>query len=277
MKVLVKVNGWLGDNIVAQPIAELVRKEKGATTVDWFTGFDQVTELLMNNPNIDTVITPGIPGPNPTRENYDDYDEVLEVGAYTGTYPLPIEHQISAGIKNPTSEYKVYNSRERLENIVNYFHQVAARKPLVGICLTWKNSYKQAINTAPIVNLLKQYYTCIPLGLDPRISQAEGASDRLKGVYANTAAAMQLCDVVIGSEGGLTNLAAGTGTRCIYTTDFTYALAGPAGSHYKSNNPLELLGPAAYFKDAGHIPLDKDIHEKDYGGAILEELNRIYR
>jgi hypothetical protein len=285
MVVVLCIHGWLGDNLLAQPAAELLKKENPEITkIIWYSGFPQVVPLLINNPYIDEVHVPAVPTPDPDINALVrlgvKFDKVYSTAPYTGTYPLTIEHQVNLGVKAPRLDYKVYLKDSRRVDLPldSVLEDILKSKPTVGVCLTWKSHNREMVNSLGMLNMLKstELFNIIPLGLLPGITQYTGATYKIVDLYESTAYLAEMCDIVVGSEGGLTNLAAGVGTTVMYTTDFTYDLAGENGSHYQIKEPLKYLGPKAYFPHGKHIALDRTKNDGEYPQLILDNLKKYF-
>ena len=72
---------------------------------------------------------------------------------------------------------------------------------------------------------------------------------------------MKSCNLVIGQEGGLTNLAAGVGTKTLITTDFMNYLYGPHGRMKRFNEVK--LGPNNLCPNKVHVHANPYISDKD--------------
>ena len=275
MKILLVIHGWLGDTLIAQQAAEHLVKELNCT-VDMFIGFPQTILLLKQNPYINNIIVSDIVGPIPDYNHLvSQYDDVRVLQPYKGKVPLTIHNQLSLGVKNPSLGYTVYTVPEIDKFVSNTLNEITNGKLNIGICLTWKTDKGALYNTDNLIKELSLDYNIFPIGLPPEIGQRQSGREKDSEVlYATNASYCKYLDLVIGSEGGMTNLAAGVGGRVLYTTDFTEWLAGPNGA-YKHQTPTEILGPLAYFPNANHILLKSDISPDMYISKIKVQLSHI--
>lgn len=279
MKILVVVHGFLGDILLSQPAAKLLKEEGQATQVDFLIGFPQPYLLLDNNPYIDNVFLSKNVGQTPQYDHLKGkYDDIRVVKNYDGSSPLSIHHQLSVGVKNPTASYEIYTLPKYDEHIKKEFSKLSS-KPIIGVGLTWKVSSRgEHFPSNTLIKHLSKKYHIVSIGRLPSNSQLSIAkNEQSELTYAFEASKCKYVDIMLGSEGGLTNLAAGVGTKVIYTTDFMWNLAGPNGTHYQHPNPLEILGPKAYFADKDHIALPYDIQPKKYIETIETILDDIYK
>lgn len=278
MKILINVVGWLGDAIIAQSAAKILHEENPNVEVDYLIGFPQTSLLLENNPYINKVIISSTYGYKPDSSIYESsYDIIYTLKPYDGSNPLSIFHQINCGVKNPILSYKVYTIDELDNQVKRELDELNNGKPNIGICLTWKSDKLEIYDPTPLISELNQDYNLFSIGKPPTESQHHSACSPQPHIeYAYNASLCKNLDLVIGSEGGLTNLAAGSGGRVLYTTDFTQYLAGPSGSHYQNPNPINILGPKSYFPDGNHIPLPYDITPPHYIDTIKSYLKKIF-
>jgi len=209
-----------------------------------------------------------------------EYDKVYHTKPHQGKEPLSLANVKSAGVELDDPTYPIYTIKRFDEEHKMEIEKLKRNgKPVVGVCLTWKSSLNNyaKIDISPIVDKLKEEYNLIPLGIDPNITQQQShAMKNSEEVYARTASRMKYCDIVIGSEGGLTNVAAGVGTPVLYTTDFTFRLAGPMGTHWNHPDPVRILGPKAHFPKEKHYPLPYNITPESYPDEIYKKLKEIF-
>lgn len=277
MKILIVVNGWIGDILLTQPSAKLLKEENQASQIDFLIGFPQPYLLLKNNPHIDNVFVYEDYGPFPKCGNIENnYDEVRFIKPYDGSSILSSHHQLCVGVKNPNPSYKVYTLDEYDKNVQKQYLSLP-NKPIIGVGLTWKTTSRGGFyDPNPLIEELSKDFNIIPIGKPHNMTQKSIAtSEPSEQTYAFQASLCKYLDVMIGSEGGLTNLASGVGTKVIYTTDFIYDLAGPNGSHYQIKNPLSILGPKSHFPDVDHHPIPKEIFPEGYMTCIKDILNNI--
>ena len=264
-KILVVIWGFLGDALLSQPIAKKLKSEGQATHVDFMVGFPHTKLLLEQNPYINRVILPSHFNPTPNPEHIDHlYDEVRVVRKYKGREPLTIEHQVSAKVQHPTLEYVVYTLPEHDSWAKQEMRKLDSR-PIVGISNSWKVDSSSYYDPTPLALLLSKDYNVILIGHKSGVTLSNIIDlGQPSETFSFTASKCKHLDLMLGSEGGLTNLAAGVGCPIIYSTDFIYNLAGPKGFNHHHQDPTKLLGPKAYFKDAPHVQLPSEILPEDY-------------
>jgi ADP-heptose:LPS heptosyltransferase len=294
-KILIKTYGFIGDILFASSIAEKLKQEKECV-VDYCIGFPQPYKLLKNNPWIDNVYLSKNKGPAvtlPECVNAASYDSVYELPECKQDVQPTIWYQTHCGIKNPTPEYKVYTDSD-LDASVQYELDLMNLNnvKVIGYVANWKNltikysytEYLAGLRNVPaimshtqtntrnieyILSELNKQFILIPLGYDHSVTQYHTGLDSTS-TYTNTASIIKCCDIVIGQEGGMTNLAAGVGVKCITTTDFMHALYGPRGI-MKQFAEVK-LGPANMFPNGNHINLDPFISDEEIINTIKNAL-----
>ena len=277
-KVLIVVNGFLGDALLSQPIAERLKVEGQADIVDFYIGFPQTKLLLEQNPYIDNVIVAKNPTSTPPLlKNNKEYNEIRSVNSYDGSSSLTIHHQKSAGVKEPTIGYKVYTYPKHDKLVVDQLSALDNR-PKIGIGLTWKTVGLRTYNSEKLSSHLMEDYNVLGIGRNPNETHYQSSQELSPEIsYSYQASICKHLDLMIGSEGGLTNLASGVGCKVLYTTDFLWTLAGPKGTHYNHPNPTDILGPKAYFPNSDHISLPYNIEPENYIENILKILKNIIK
>lgn len=267
-KCLIIVTGWLGDSLFASSIAEKLIKENQFNEIDYLIGFPQTKELLENNPFINKVILSNNLGPYPSYNGNENYDKIFTLPVNDLIEKPTIKFQKYCGVKNPTDYYNIYTNSKREKQTLELFNKILFNgKKNIGICSTWKTINGDLFDPSNLIEKLKTEFNIFKLGMN-NISQFDGANHIEE--YNIQATLCKYLDWVVGSEGGLTNLAAGIGTNIIYTTDFTYSLFGPKGRMYQYNNPLERIGPKAFFPTKNHIALDQYINYDNIHNILKE-------
>lgn len=294
-RILIKTYGFIGDILFASSIAKKLKQERNCI-VDYCIGFPQPYKLLKNNPYINEVYLSKTKGPRVTTSDEIeklDYDMIHELPECKQDVQPTIWYQKYCNVKNITPEYKIYTDPD-LDVSVQY--ELGLINPnkvkVIGYVANWKNltikytkeEYNNRLKNTPeimshsqtntrdieyILNELNKEYILIPLGYDHSISQYHTGLDSTS-TYTNTASIIKSCDLVIGQEGGMTNLAAGVGVKCIITTDFMHALYGPKGI-MKQFSEVK-LGPANMFPNSNHIHLDPFITDEDIIKTIKNEI-----
>jgi len=296
-KVLIKTYGFIGDILFASSIAKKLKEQHGHDCiVDYCIGFPQPYKLLKNNPWIDNVYLSIDKGPAvmvPLHVDTAEYDMIYELPECKQDVQPTIWYQQYCGIESPSPEFEVFTDPIIDDSVKYELAQINYRKvKVIGYVANWQtitatytqDEYESGLTNRAeimthsninrrdigrIINELRTEYILIPLGYDANTSQYHTALDSTS-TYTNAASIVKHCDLVIGQEGGMTNLAAGVGTRCIITTDFMHALYGPRGL-MKQFAEVK-LGPANMFPNANHINLDPFITDDELINTIKNEL-----
>lgn len=289
MNILIKVNGFLGDILFASSVARHLKhkfeifenavghRDVRAVNVHFQIKFFQSYELLSNNPYIYQVWMSDPP-------NVYEFEHTYEIGNIDQSEPATIQFQRQCGIENTELLYKVYTNHllDAVSNLMLKEH----KKPIVAYPSDWgsrsflftKNEYERGINVPNfgyggkhrnvnwIIEQLSKRYTMLEVGFPAETPQAIAGGLFTTPIYSMTASLLKYCDWMIGAEGGMTNLAAGVGTKCIITTDFIHQLYGWNGCIKKIQEPK--MGPATYFPNNGHVHLDPFLTDNE----VLEQL-----
>jgi hypothetical protein len=279
-KVLIKTYGFIGDILFASSVAEKLHQQYDNVEVDFCIGFPQPYKLLQNNPYINQVFLSKHKGPRvtiPDSIQEKDYTDIYEQTESLHNVQPTVLFQEHCRIENTTPEFTIY-TEECFDRGVQYelaIHNTNKLK-IVGYVANWnsntvrytKEEYLQGLlnpqlvlahthtntrDTDYIINQLSKEFLMIPLGYSKEVTQYHGALETVAD-YTNQASIIKCCDLVIGQEGGMTNLAAGVGTRCAITTDFMNALYGPKGIMRQLNSIQ--LGPKNLFPNRDHIHFD---------------------
>jgi len=295
--ILIKTYGFIGDILFASSIAKKLKEQHGSTTVvDYCIGFPQPYKLLKNNPWIDNVYLSENKGPRvtiPSCVDITQYDVIYELPECRQDIQPTIWYQQHCDIKNPTPEFDIYTDPVIDESVKHELKQINPNNvKVIGYVANWQSltvtytesEYEAGLNNPSdilahtnknkrniqrILNELNLKYILIPLGYDASVTQYHTLLDSTS-TYTNTASIIKCCDIVIGQEGGMTNLAAGVGTKCIITTDFMYALYGPRG--VMKQYPKVNLGPANIFPNSKHINSNPFISDDEIIKIIQNEL-----
>jgi hypothetical protein len=282
MKILVKTIGFIGDNIFATSVAKKLKQENGEDCqVDFKLSILAPFELIFNNPYIDNVY-------------YGECDET-QYDVIHQLHPIdrkktPVEQfQLQCGITDTDTNYEVY-SNKALDSLVNQiFKQYkTGNNILVAVQTNWEEKsflfteeeYKRGIDVPNLgyggkrrdINYIlneinkKQNILLIPVGKPNGYNQntTEPAS---VSEMTFTASVIKCCDYFIGSEGGLSNIAAGLGIKTIITGDFVHQLYGWNGVIEKNEEPK--LGPKFYFPEFGHVTLNPYISDEEVVSEII--------
>jgi hypothetical protein len=285
MKILIKTIGFIGDNIFASSVAKKLKEKYGnESIIDFHISILAPFELLVNNPYINDVYF----------SNCDEtqYDTVYQLHPIHRT-TTPIEQfQLQCGIENTDTHYEVYTNKSNDKLIADVFSSYRRQKnKLIAVQVNWEeksflfteDEYKIGIDVPnlgyggkrrdinKIIQLLNQQDDLIlipvgkPNGFDQRTTEIPTVSE-----LSLTTSVIKNCDYFIGSEGGLSNIAAGVGTKTIITGDFIHQLYGWNGVIEKNEEPK--LGPKFYFPEFGHVTLNPYISDEDVVAEIIKLL-----
>jgi len=285
MKILIKTMGFIGDNIFATSIAKKLKEQYGSECqVDFQLSILAPFELISNDPYIDNVYM--------EIDSETEYDIVHKLQPIHRKEIPTIQLQKQCGLKNPSSEYQVYTNKN-LDYLVNRFLKQyrTENKVLVAYQTNWEEKsfifteeeYKRGIDVPNfgyggkhrdielILRTLNKYDDIVlfPVGKPNGFNQK---SDEIGLVseLSMTSSVLKNVDWFIGSEGGLSNLAAGVGTKTIITGDFVHQLYGWNGVIEKNEEPK--LGPEFYFPEFGHVTLNPYLSDVDVANSIAEKL-----
>lgn len=292
---LIKVFGYFGDIAFASSIAKKLKDEKQFDRVDYLIGFPQMEGLINNNPYIDTVFVSDYPNADPIKNiDTSKYDKVVKLKLLSFRIPPPLEFQLEAGVNNPDSEYQIYTSKEYDEIAKNAVDDLRANgKKAIAVMANWepktyifnKEQYIAGIDVPNygyggkhrdiqyIVSKLQDHFNIVEVGYPQHYNQSMTSviQDNHQKSILFECSLMKYCDVFVGTEGGLCNLAAGVGTKTIITGDFVHQLYGWNGVLKKIQEPK--LGPVYYFKDKGHIELDPYLTDEEVLKQIINHIN----
>lgn len=277
MNILVNCRGFIGDILFASSVAKKLKEKYADCVIHYQIPLVQPLMLLEHNPYIDAVFVSGIASRIPKMANYNLIVNIPEVDQ---TYPATIQFQAAAGIEDQSTEFPVYTVPAfdiRAKEMVDELRQAHGKK-IIAWQVNWDYRAYQCTpallanrigaphrDIASVIRELDKDYIMVPIGFDRSITQFDPLAANAEG-YAKTASVVKYCDYFIGSEGGLSNLAAGVGTKCIITTDFIQQLYGPNGHVKQIANPQ--MGPAVYFPNGGHTHLDPCIPDADLAPTI---------
>lgn len=292
-RCLIITCGFFGDIIFASSLAEKLQSQYNH--IDYLIGFPQIYRLINNNPFINNVFISSIPGPFPINSNidYSIYNHIIKLQPLNYLVTPCEEFQQFAGIKNPTSEYKVYTQPEYDEIAQNLIQDLKNqyKKPVVGLMSNWesktylftKEQYELGIDIPNlgyggkhrdinyIINELQKHFTLYPLGVG-NLNQQQTLympEEDVKSLLFE-ASILKYCDAFIGTDGGLATIAAGVGTKTIITGDFNLQLYGWNGVLKKIEDPK--LGPIHYFPNNDHVVLDPYLNDEEVTNNISKLL-----
>ncbi len=284
MNILVNCTGFIGDILFASSLAKKLWAKYPGSVIFYRIPLPQPKLLLQQNPYIDHVMGPGDTDP------ITHYDFTVNIPTVDQRFPATIQMQASAGIEDQSLEFDVWTVPEFDELAKSHVQRIKEEVPeirkdmpnikVVAYQVDWSwRAYQCTPQTlvdgigAPhrdmekIVHYLSTFFYMKPLGFDRHIpSSHPDAQDPAR--FAKTASVIKACDWFIGAEGGLSNLAAAVGTKCIITTDFIYQNYGPNGRVRKCDPPM--MGPAVYYPNAGHVHLDPCTTDENIAHTIKD-------
>jgi hypothetical protein len=283
MKILIKAIGFIGDNLFATSVAKKLKEKYGRECeVHFQISILAPFELIHNDPFIDKVFLNG--------ESVGDYDKVYQLNPIHRKETPTEQCQKMCEIENISHEYKVYTNTAIDDLISKRFseYRIAGYKT-IAVQQNWEEKsflfteeeYIKGINVPNlgyggkrrnisfIVNSIDKVdnVIIIPVGKSNGYDQRSTDISSV-GEFTMTASIIKNCDYFIGSEGGLSNLAAGVGTKTIITGDFVHQLYGWNGVIEKNEEPK--LGPKYYFKDIEHITLNPYITDEEVVKQIIQ-------
>jgi hypothetical protein len=283
MNILIKTVGFIGDNLFATSVAKKIKEKYGKDCiVDFQISILSPFELIFNNPYIDNVFISG--------ELIGNYDKIYELKPIHRKETPTIQFQKMCEIENVSSEYEVYTNRALDLLIEKGFSEYkAGGYKTIAVQQNWEEKsflfteeeYIRGIdvpnlgyggkrrNISFIIDSLNKIdnVVIIPVGKPNGYNQMSSDINTVSELTF-TASVIKNCDYFIGSEGGLSNIAAGVGTRTIITGDFVHQLYGWNGVIEKNQDPK--LGPKYYFNDVAHVTLNPYITDKSVVSQIQE-------
>lgn len=279
IKVLVESHGFIGDILFTSSVAEKL-KEQLDCEVDFLIYLAQPYRLLQCNPFIDNVYL--------HHCDKSKYDKIFQLGNMNHAYPPATWFQMQADIINPTPQYKVYTVPEFDEWAIQEVTRLREdNKPVVACMEGWmektykftKEQYAAGIdvpnlgyggehrNIPYVIESLIPHLTLVSVGKPSGYNvRVESSGDE----YALVASIIKHCDAFIGTDGGLSTLSFGVGTKTILTGDFNLQLFGWNGVLGKNKVPQ--LGPHLYGGDKEHIELDPYLTDEEVIKQILENV-----
>lgn len=292
--VLIVCNGYFGDHLFANSIAEHLLRENKASAVDYVIGFPQVEPFFKENPFIRNTFVSSHIGPNPvipSTVNVSEYGQTHYLPPLTRREPPALELQKFCGVETPSTEFRVYTvpytdavikaeidkSRELTNGpvlaIMNNWQPKAFRFTKEeyerGIDVPYKGYGGRLRDIPTIINTLSERYATIMVGAPETVNQFQvGYGGR---TLAEEASIIKACDFFIGAEGGLANIAAGVGCKTILTSDYVHQLYGWNGVIQKLAEPK--LGPRYYFSE-GHVDLDPYLTDEEVVSQIISIIDK---
>jgi len=296
-KCLIITYGYFGDIFFQTSIAKKLKEEHRFDRVDYLIGFPQILRLIKNNPYIDNVYLTNDPTPFPKADELllAQYDTIFQMKSFSFIEPPPMECQSWVGIINKSSEFHIYTNPEYDEiakqNILEL--KQTNNKPVVAMPVDWKErtflfteeEYKIGKNHSDqtgyggkrrdieyIKEKLSEHLNLLIVGLpiDVKQTMTVNVPENDQTSILFQCSILKACDLFIGSESGMCNMASGVGTKTIITGDFVHQLYGWNGALRKIKEPK--LGPIHYFKDKGHIELNPFLTDNEVVKEILKNI-----
>jgi hypothetical protein len=221
------------------------------------------------------------------------YDKVFELAPITREQFTPCEEfQMQCGIKNPSSDYKIYTN-PNLDEYVRYMLSPYRDKTVIAWLSNWEErsflfTEEEYIRGIDVPNLgyggKRRDISFILSELEKRedillleVGKPSGIDQRNFDLgtvteYSLTASIIKNCDYFIGGEGGLANLAAGIGTKTIITGDFILQLYGWNGTVQRRKEPR--TEPRYYFEGNDHITLNPYYTDAQVVEQILNTIDK---
>lgn len=268
MLILVSCRGFIGDILFASSLAKKLKEKYPGSHITYQIPLPQPKLLLEQNPYIDKVLVGEVWTGSAMKINIPEVDQ---------RYPATIQMQAAAGIEDQSLEFDVWTVPEYDEWAKVQIYNASKGWNTGAEVFTWQKNWEyKAYQCTPqlyaakigaphreidrIIEAIEDVGPLIPIGFDRHISQFDPIAADAES-YAKAASIIKMSDYFLGSEGGLSNLAAAVGTRCIITTDFIHQVYGPNGHVKQIENPQ--MGPAVYYPDAGHVHLDPYITDQE--------------
>jgi hypothetical protein len=283
MKILIVTYGYFGDILFASSVARVLKKQYTHSTIDFLCGFPQVVPLLEKQ-YIDNVLYFEQPTPSPgdwiSDEYISEYDKIIKLGGLSLCEVPTIEFQKQAGITSDfESEFVVDISVDN--DLVSKY--IKTDKINIAVGLDWekrcflftKEEYERGIdvpnmgyggkkrNIEWIKSELKKNEKVNLIEVGAKYSSQFDLEPKNGDLSLyQTAQLIKSCQLYIGAEGGLSNIAAGCQTiPTIITTDFIYQLYGYNGLFKKIVEPK--LGPKYFFPNGNHTSINPFATDKE--------------
>jgi len=288
MRILINCTGFIGDILFASSVAEQLHKQatdNEQVVIDYLIQLYQPYELLNNNPFINQVYLFDC--------DKSTYDTVYNLHEIDFNVQPPKYYQIQCGIKNPTTEFKVYTNKAFDTAVAKTLQHLKDQGlKVIAYLSNWEErsflfteeEYKRGIDVPnlgyggshrKVEYILEELnkeanIVMIPVGMPPGYNVRDADFNNV-AEYSMQASFLKNCDYFIGAEGGLCNLAAGVGTKTIITGDFIHQLYGWNGVLRKIQEPK--LGPENYFTTVAHLTLNPYLTDREVVQSIKDIVN----
>lgn len=265
--LIVCKNYFVGDILFASSLAERLKLDNPTCEVYFNVPLAQPLDLLNNNPYIDGVQLSN----DISQIDRQSADKVIVLPGIDQNYPATSQLQWYCGVTKPRTEFDVYTiphydelAKEEIDKL-----RKEQGKGKTRTVIAWQRNWEyKAYQCTPetvangigaphrnideVIEFLSRKYVMIPVGFDRHVDSKASVAQN-SALYNLTASIIKRAHWFIGSEGGLSNLAAAVHTRSIITTDFIMQNYGPNGRVRQISKPM--MGPAVYYPDFGHSHL----------------------
>lgn len=284
--ILVRCTGFIGDNLFATSVARKLKLMYPESEIDFQISIVAPYEIISYDPDINHVYFPH------QQLTLERYDKVFTLNPIHRSETPTRQFQKQCGVPEEllSDEFFLYTNPHTDAVIAHYFnhHQPDTKK--IAVQLNWEErsflftpeEYMRGINIPPLgyggrrrnINFIVSSLDKIPTASIIPVGKPAGFDQRSFGIetvseFTLTASIIKNCDYFVGSEGGLSNLAAGIGTNTIITGDFVHQLYGWNGVIEKNDDPK--LGPKHFFPYFSHTTLDPYLTDED----VIQEIARL--
>lgn len=278
---LIVAEGWIGDTLFCLSLPEKLKKELNYDVVDLFSYRPQPLNIVRQNKFIDEIFFNTF-YEKPKKE----YDDIFRMPIDVDLDTAPTIHfQKSCGLKNTSTEFNL-STDPNADNLANFFINCLPKNKIkIAYQGDWdvkkwnytKEEYERGETNRKgdmrkVISILEQQpkYSLIEISPYQQINHQLDVRgyDTDPNRYSLIASMIKGCDFFLGAEGGMVNLAAGVGTKCIMTTCQMHKHFGYNGERQKKQNPQ--LGPDVFFPNKGHIHLDPYLSEEKIAEKIIE-------
>lgn len=311
-RILIKSYGFFGDILFSIPAVIMLAQSRPADDITFAIGFPQPYEIVKTSlrhiPNVQLIVSE-IDDPR-VRVNESGYDQIFEMPECNRQDPPHIQYcrYLIPEIPNVYPKFVLSLPEEAVTRCRAILNRNAQQVFRIGMVANWdrctvkysddyiqririssssdasayldhrfeiehRRDIPKIINAAAqgIKDKIQKDVQIIPLGFPYGVSQRNQSFNSIS-TYTDTAALIRNCDIVVGPEGGMTNLAAGLNVPTIITTDFMWGLYGPYGLMQQLDDPQ--LGPIKFipqrFPYAKHKSLQPAITDEEISNEIIQ-------
>ena len=287
---LIKPYGFMGDSLFAASAARKLKEEGQFEVVDLVTGFQQIKDLLTNDPWIDNIIILSAPTTTPLfGRSGGRYDAEFQTTATLLTITPPMQAQLNCGVREPDSKFELVPSEDLCKLVREKYPEPYIAHMNVG---SWmekafdftRSEYIEGKDVPylgyggqlrDIPNILDEirddHFNLVEVGLKKKFSSLEVGHKSHHRTISWDAAIIANADYFIGAEGGLANIAAAVHTPAILTADYVHQLYGWNGVMKQIEDPQ--LGPRFYWPEDGHVDLNPYLTDEQ----VIREMIGIFK